>query len=95
MITLLLHLLRLSSLSSAVATASSPHQLAAYKRTVTRPKLRTTDQLFWAGLARVWATGSSPLARQGCAHGRPIERPELGKVIPIREVGGLHHRYAA
>jgi len=26
-------------------------------------------------------------------HGRPIERPEFGKVIPIREVGGLHHRY--
>ncbi len=26
-------------------------------------------------------------------HGRPIERPELGKVIPIREVAGLHHRY--
>jgi len=25
--------------------------------------------------------------------GRPIERPELGNVIPIREVGGLHHRY--
>jgi len=26
-------------------------------------------------------------------HGRRIERPELGRVIPIREVGGLHHRY--
>ena len=26
-------------------------------------------------------------------HRRPIERPELGKVIPIRQVGGLHHRY--
>src|SRR5256712_3477579 len=25
--------------------------------------------------------------------GRPIERPELGRVIPVREVGGLHHRY--
>jgi len=25
--------------------------------------------------------------------GRRIERPELGRVIPIREVGGLHHRY--
>jgi transposase InsO family protein len=25
--------------------------------------------------------------------GRPIERPELGRVMPIREVGGLHHRY--
>jgi len=26
-------------------------------------------------------------------HGRPIEPPELGRIIPIREVGGLHHRY--
>src|SRR2546428_8653405 len=26
-------------------------------------------------------------------HCRPIERPELGKVIPIRQLGGLHHRY--
>src|SRR5438477_10466075 len=26
-------------------------------------------------------------------HGRPIEQPELGRVIPISEVGGLHHRY--
>jgi putative transposase len=25
--------------------------------------------------------------------GRPVEPPELGKVMPIREVGGLHHRY--
>jgi len=25
--------------------------------------------------------------------GRPIEQSELGRVIPIREVGGLHHRY--
>jgi transposase InsO family protein len=25
--------------------------------------------------------------------GRPIEPPELGTVIPIAEVGGLHHRY--
>jgi len=24
---------------------------------------------------------------------RPVEPPHLGKVIPIREVGGLHHRY--
>jgi transposase InsO family protein len=25
--------------------------------------------------------------------GRPVEPPELGKIVPIREVGGLHHRY--
>jgi putative transposase len=24
---------------------------------------------------------------------RPVEPPQLGKVVPIREVGGLHHRY--
>ena len=25
--------------------------------------------------------------------GRPVEPPPLGNVVPIREVGGLHHRY--
>jgi putative transposase len=24
---------------------------------------------------------------------RPIERPAMGTVVPIPEVGGLHHRY--
>ena len=24
---------------------------------------------------------------------RPIERPEVGRIMPIPEVGGLHHRY--
>ena len=24
---------------------------------------------------------------------RPIQRPEMGEVIEIAEVGGLHHRY--
>ena len=24
---------------------------------------------------------------------RPVEGPEAGTVVPIREVGGLHHRY--
>ena len=30
------------------------HQLAVYRRTAPRPNLRTTDHLFWVGLARVW-----------------------------------------
>jgi hypothetical protein len=29
-------------------------QIAVYKRTASRPRLRTTDRLFWAGLARLW-----------------------------------------
>jgi hypothetical protein len=31
------------------------HQLSVYKRTTTRPKLRTADRLFWIGLTRAWA----------------------------------------
>ena len=31
------------------------HQLAVYKKTVVRPKLRRSDQLFWVALSRVWA----------------------------------------
>src|SRR4029077_12799681 len=30
-------------------------QLAVYKRSVPRPRLRTMDRLLWVGLARVWA----------------------------------------
>src|SRR5256712_13776956 len=37
------------------------HQLAVYERTATRPKLRTTDRLFWIWLAGVWAGWRQPL----------------------------------
>jgi hypothetical protein len=36
-------------------------QLAVYKRTATRPKLHTTDRLFWVWLAKVWAGWRQPL----------------------------------
>ncbi len=61
MITLLLHLLRLVPFlcgghrQLALENLVLHQQLAVYKRSVTRPKLRTTDRLFWVGLARVWA----------------------------------------
>jgi hypothetical protein len=61
MITLLLHLLRLLPFlfgghrQLAIENLALRHQLSVYKRTTTRPKLRTTDRLFWVGLARVWA----------------------------------------
>src|SRR3989441_4662993 len=38
------------------------HQLAVYKRTVTRPRLCRTDRFFWVTLARVWAGWRQPLA---------------------------------
>src|SRR3989442_12879130 len=61
MITLLLHVLRLlpslfgAQRQLAVENLALRQQLAVYKRTTARPKLRTTDRLFWIWLARVWA----------------------------------------
>src|SRR5467141_3319204 len=61
MVTLLLHLLRLLPFfcgghrQLAIENLALRQQLAVYKRTTARPKLRTTDRLFWIWLARVWA----------------------------------------
>ena len=61
MITLLLHVLRLLPFlcgghrQLALENLALRHQLAVYERTATRPKLHTTDRLFWVWLARVWA----------------------------------------
>ncbi|MGH7389242.1 MAG: hypothetical protein ACREM3_07245 [Candidatus Rokuibacteriota bacterium] len=60
MITLVLHLLRLLPFlvgghrQLALENLALRQQLAVYKRARPRPKLRTTDRLLWAGLARVW-----------------------------------------
>jgi transposase InsO family protein len=59
-ITLLLHALRLLPFlvgghqQLALENLALRQQLAVYKRTTPRPKLRPADRLFWAGLARVW-----------------------------------------
>jgi hypothetical protein len=65
MITSLLRVLRLVPFlcgghrQLALENLALRHQLAVYKRTATRPKLRMTDRLFWVWLARVWAGQSS------------------------------------
>ena len=57
---MLLHLLRLMPFlvgghrQLALENLALRQQLAVYQRTAPRPRLRTTDRLFWAGLARVW-----------------------------------------
>jgi hypothetical protein len=59
-ITLLLHVLRLLPFlvgdhrQLALENLALRQQLAVYRRTMPRPKLRTTDRLFWAGLVRIW-----------------------------------------
>src|SRR5262245_996931 len=67
MITLLLHLLRLFPFlcgghrQLALENLALRRQLAVYKRTVTRPRLRRADRLFWVWLPRVWAGWRQPL----------------------------------
>ena len=67
MISLLLHLLRLFPFlcgghrQLALENLALRQQLAVYKRTVTRPKLRTTDRLFWVWLAKARVLGAGVL----------------------------------
>jgi hypothetical protein len=67
MITVLLHLLRLllflfaEHRELALENLALRHQVAVYKRTVTRPRLCRIDRFFWVGLARVWAGWKRPL----------------------------------
>ena len=63
MIRTLLHLLRLFPFlcgghrQLALENLALRQQLAVYKRTATRPKLRTTDRLLW-----VWLASTKPRA---------------------------------
>src|SRR5207253_8193463 len=67
MVTLLLHRLRLLPFfcgghrQLAIENLALRQQLAVYKRTAIRPRLRTTDRLFWVGLARAWTRWRQPL----------------------------------
>src|SRR3989441_1303205 len=61
MVTLLLHLLRLLPMlcgghrQVALENLALRHQLAVYKKMVNRPKLLSSDRLFWVALSRVWS----------------------------------------
>jgi putative transposase len=60
MITLLLHVFRLLPFlvgghrKLALENLALRQQLVVYKRTMPRPRLRTTDRLLWVGLATIW-----------------------------------------
>src|SRR5438128_108352 len=57
----MLRLWRLASSTLSPSRTSLRHQVAVYKRIVTRPRLRRIDRFFWVGLARVWAGWRRPL----------------------------------
>src|SRR5437867_4985398 len=114
MVTLLLQLLRLLPVlcgghrQLALENLTLRQQLAVYKRTVPRPRLRTTDRLFWVGLARVWAgwrrslvivTPATVLRWQRCRfreHWTKLAgRPTVGRPSISTEIKALVIRMAA
>src|SRR2546427_5663152 len=114
MILLLLHLLRLLPFlfgghrQLALENLALRHQLAVYKRTVPRPRLRTTDRLLWVGLAKVWADWRQALVivspdtvlrwqrRRFCEHWTKLSaRPIAGRPPVNAEIRALVTRMAA
>ena len=51
-----------SSTSLRLENLALRHQLAVYKQTVPRPRLRPSDRLFWAWLSRSWSGWQETLA---------------------------------
>ena len=114
MITFLLHLLRLllflvgGHRQLALENLALRHQLAVYKRTVPRPKLRTMDRLLWVGLARAWTGWSRALVivspdtvlrwqrRRFRKHWTRLSgRPRVGRPPISAETAALIRRMAA
>src|SRR6516165_298228 len=114
MITTLLHLLRLFPFLCgghrrvALENLALRHQLAVYKRTVTRPRLRQTDRLLWVWLARVWTGWRAALVivapdtvlrwqrRRFRAHWTKLSRRPTGGRPPVNaEITALVTRMAA
>jgi len=114
MITLLLHLLRLLPFlcgghrQLALENLVLRQQLAVYKRTAPRPRLRTMDRLLWIGLARVWAGWRQALVivspdtvlrwqrRRFREHWtRLSDRPRLGRPPISAETADLIRKMAA
>ncbi len=114
MVTLLLRLLRLLPLlcgahrQLALENLALRHQLAVYKDTVARPKVRRSDRLFWVALSSVWAGWRQALVivspntvlrwqrRRFCEHWTKLSaRPTAGRPPVNAEIKALVTRMAA
>jgi transposase InsO family protein len=114
MISTLLHLLRLFPFlcgghrQLALENLALRHQLAVYKRTVLRPRLRRTDRLLWVWLARLWTGWRAALVmvapdtvlrwqrRRFCEHWTKLSgQPTVGRPPVNAKIKALVARMAA
>jgi hypothetical protein len=62
-----------SQISLSLDNVALRHQLAVYKHTVHRPRLRPIDRLFWIWLSRLWPGWQEALAFVHLAHKRGLQ----------------------
>ncbi len=69
------------------------HQITVLQRSARKQaRLGALDRQFWVSLSRLWAGWRSAPAKDAPGL-RPIQPPELGAVVELPQVGGLHYRY--
>src|SRR5437879_10668770 len=107
MVTLLPHLLRLLPMlcsghhQVALENLALRHQLAVYKKPVNRPKLLSSDRLFWVALSRVWAgwrqalvfVSPNTVLRWQRRHRADGSRPRAERQAAAAAQGGLPPRH--
>src|SRR5262245_27046011 len=71
------------------------HQVTMLQRTHTkRPVLKPGDRCLWVWLSRLHHRSRTHLSLDKDApESRPVQELRAGRIIQIREVGGLHHRF--
>src|SRR5438445_3704667 len=100
MITALLHLLRLLPFLCgdhrhlALENLALRYQLAVYRRTAPRPKLRTTDRLLWVALAKVWPSWKAGPSHRVARNRPAVAAPPLPRALD-QAVRPAHRRPAA
>jgi len=65
---LLIRAFLVSRLSLATEILALRQQVAVYKHTVKRPKMRTRDRVFWVWLSRLWSNWQSALPETVIQH---------------------------
>jgi putative transposase len=91
-------------IKEVLSAPRSPWQRACVKRVIGSIRRECLDHIIVIGEASLRRTLSCYFSyyRQTRPHlslekdapePRPIERPEVGPVVAVRQVGGLHHRY--
>jgi hypothetical protein len=90
-ICLLIRAFLVSRLSLAAENLALRQQVAVYRQSVKRPKLRLRDRVFWVFLSRLWSNWRSALAFVQVRNGRPVA-PHGVQALWAMEVEGQQTR---